>query len=163
MHDASLKSRLTRPQVISLAGELLSLAEELIRDGLHPSEILEGYKKASVMARLGFMYTVGVLTSALQALDVLQEIVLPGTEVLDMRDEKEVAKRLRARKITAFLPRPRSCHVAGNNLEQAVRTRGARDALGSKGAGFLQILSFALNVLRFAGVHRRVSKQRAKF
>ena len=26
-------------------------AEELIRDGLHPSEILEGYKKASAKAR----------------------------------------------------------------------------------------------------------------
>jgi T-complex protein 1 subunit theta len=39
------------PQVISLAGELLSFAEELIRDGLHPSEILEGYKKASVKVR----------------------------------------------------------------------------------------------------------------
>ena len=34
-------------QVISLAGELLNHAEELIRDGLHPSEILEGYKKAA--------------------------------------------------------------------------------------------------------------------
>jgi T-complex protein 1 subunit theta len=39
------------PQVISLAGELLSFAEELIRDGLHPSEILEGYKKASIKVR----------------------------------------------------------------------------------------------------------------
>lgn len=38
-------------QVISLAGELLNFAEELIRDGLHPSEILEGYKKASVKVR----------------------------------------------------------------------------------------------------------------
>lgn len=38
-------------QVISLAGELLSHAEELIRDGLHPSEILQGYKKAAVAAR----------------------------------------------------------------------------------------------------------------
>ncbi len=26
-------------------------AEELIRDGLHPSEILEGYKKAAAKAR----------------------------------------------------------------------------------------------------------------
>ena len=34
-------------QVISLAGELLSHAEELIRDGLHPSEILQGYKKGA--------------------------------------------------------------------------------------------------------------------
>jgi hypothetical protein len=44
-------SRSSCPQVISLAGELLNFAEELIRDGLHPSEILEGYKKASVKVR----------------------------------------------------------------------------------------------------------------
>ncbi|KEG13157.1 putative CCT-theta [Trypanosoma grayi] len=32
--------------VVSLAGELLSQAETLVRMGLHPSEIVEGYKKA---------------------------------------------------------------------------------------------------------------------
>ncbi|CBH15910.1 CCT-theta, putative [Trypanosoma brucei gambiense DAL972] len=32
--------------VVSLAGELLSQAESLVRMGLHPSEIVEGYKKA---------------------------------------------------------------------------------------------------------------------
>ena len=32
--------------VVSFAGELLGLAEELIRDGLHPSEIRDGYQKA---------------------------------------------------------------------------------------------------------------------
>ena len=47
----ALRLTLLRPQVISLAGELLNFAEELIRDGLHPSEILEGYKKASVKVR----------------------------------------------------------------------------------------------------------------
>mmetsp|Transcript_33051 Transcript_33051/g.39988 ORF Transcript_33051/g.39988 Transcript_33051/m.39988 type:complete len:539 (-) Transcript_33051:207-1823(-) len=33
--------------VVSLAGELLAQAEDLIRQGLHPSEIVEGYKKAA--------------------------------------------------------------------------------------------------------------------
>ena len=32
--------------MVSLAGELLGNAEELIREGLHPSEIVEGYQKA---------------------------------------------------------------------------------------------------------------------
>ncbi|PWV07321.1 putative T-complex protein 1, beta subunit [Trypanosoma cruzi] len=32
--------------VVALAGELLSQAESLVRMGLHPSEIVEGYKKA---------------------------------------------------------------------------------------------------------------------
>lgn len=30
-----------------MAGELLSQAEQLIRDGLHPSEIADGYRKAA--------------------------------------------------------------------------------------------------------------------
>ena len=34
-------------QVISLAGELLSLAEGLLQDGLHVSEVADGYKKAA--------------------------------------------------------------------------------------------------------------------
>ena len=29
--------------VVSFGGELLGLAEELVREGLHPSEIIEGY------------------------------------------------------------------------------------------------------------------------
>ena len=32
--------------VVTFGGELLGNAEELIRDGLHPSEIIEGYEKA---------------------------------------------------------------------------------------------------------------------
>ena len=39
------------PQVVCFAGELLSHAEELIRDGLHPSEIVEGYQKAAAKVR----------------------------------------------------------------------------------------------------------------
>ena len=38
--------------VISLAGDLLGHAEELVRDGLHPSEILQGYKKAAAKVRV---------------------------------------------------------------------------------------------------------------
>jgi T-complex protein 1 subunit theta len=33
--------------VITLAGELLSQAEELLNMGLHPSEIIAGYEKAA--------------------------------------------------------------------------------------------------------------------
>lgn len=36
--------------VVTLAGEFLSQAESLVRMGLHPSEIIEGYKKAGVKA-----------------------------------------------------------------------------------------------------------------
>ena len=37
-----------RLQVICFGGELLGHAENLIKDGLHPSEIVEGYQKAAV-------------------------------------------------------------------------------------------------------------------
>jgi hypothetical protein len=40
---------------------------------------------------------------------VLEEIVIPGTDVLDIKDEVEVAKRLRVRTRRAFLAQPVAC------------------------------------------------------
>ena len=37
-------------QVVSFAGDLLSSAEGLLRDGLHTSEVAEGYTKAATKA-----------------------------------------------------------------------------------------------------------------
>jgi len=37
--------------VISFAGELLGAAEALLRDGLHTSEVADGYGKAAAKAR----------------------------------------------------------------------------------------------------------------
>ena len=64
--------------VVSFGGELLGLAEELVREGLHPSEIIEGYEKA-----------------AAKALEWMQELVIPGSEVLDVRDVKATAGRIK--------------------------------------------------------------------
>ena len=38
-------------QVLSLAGELLGKAEELLREGLHVTEIIEGYARAVTKVR----------------------------------------------------------------------------------------------------------------
>lgn len=35
------------PQVLTLAGELLGNAEALLRDGLHTTEIADGYQRAA--------------------------------------------------------------------------------------------------------------------
>ncbi len=44
-------------QVVSFAGDLLSSAEGLLRDGLHTSEVAEGYTKAaSKVWRLDFLF-----------------------------------------------------------------------------------------------------------
>ena len=64
--------------VVSFAGELLGLAEELIRDGLHPSEIMDGYEKALE-----------------KCLVWLQELSIEGTESIDLRSKEEVAKRIK--------------------------------------------------------------------
>jgi len=64
--------------VVSFGGELLAMAEELIRDGLHPSEIIEGYEKALQ-----------------QVLAWCEEMVVTGSEVLDCRDKLAVAKRIK--------------------------------------------------------------------
>merc|ERR1719409_273547 len=65
--------------VVSFAGELLGLAEELIRDGLHPSEIRDGYQKA--------------LEKCLEWLK--EELAIEGSETINLRDKEEVAKRLK--------------------------------------------------------------------
>ena len=57
--------------VVTFGGELLGNAEELIRDGLHPSEIIEGYETA-----LG------------KTLEWLDDLVVPGSETLDIRDAR---------------------------------------------------------------------------
>lgn len=64
--------------VVTFAGELLGLAEELVRDGLHPSEIIEGYEKA--------------LT---KTLEWMEELVVEGSEVLDVRDVAATAGRIK--------------------------------------------------------------------
>ena len=38
-------------QVLSIAGELLSNAEGLLRDGLHTAEVADGYIQAAAKAR----------------------------------------------------------------------------------------------------------------
>ena len=64
--------------VVTFGGELLGNAEELIRDGLHPSEIIEGYEKALE-----------------QTLKWLEELVIQGSETLNIRDKAAVAERLK--------------------------------------------------------------------
>eukprot|EP00270_Netrium_digitus_P022127 TRINITY_DN979_c0_g1_i1.p1 TRINITY_DN979_c0_g1~~TRINITY_DN979_c0_g1_i1.p1 ORF type:complete len:545 (+),score=139.36 TRINITY_DN979_c0_g1_i1:110-1744(+) len=65
--------------VITLAGELLQNAEELISSGLHPSEIINGYTKATT-----------------KALEFLEALVQEGSEAMDVRNKDEVVKRMRA-------------------------------------------------------------------
>ncbi|KAE8734697.1 T-complex protein 1 subunit theta [Hibiscus syriacus] len=64
---------------ISFAGELLQNAEELIRMGLHPSEIISGYTKAIT-----------------KTIEVLGELVEEGSETMDVRDKEQVVTRMKA-------------------------------------------------------------------
>ncbi|KAI4364407.1 hypothetical protein MLD38_020503 [Melastoma candidum] len=64
---------------ISFAGELLQNAEELIRTGLHPSEIISGYTK-------------GISKS----IELLGELVEEGSENMDVRNKEQVISRMRA-------------------------------------------------------------------
>ncbi|XP_058727397.1 T-complex protein 1 subunit theta-like [Vicia villosa] len=65
--------------VISFAGQLLQGAEELIRMGLHPSEIISGYIKAIN-----------------KTVEILDELVEEGSESMDVRDKEQVISRMRA-------------------------------------------------------------------
>ncbi|KAG6537605.1 hypothetical protein ZIOFF_002700 [Zingiber officinale] len=64
---------------ISFAGELLQNAEELIRMGLHPSDIISGYTKAINKTVM-----------------VLDELIVKGSETMDARSKEEVIIRMRA-------------------------------------------------------------------
>ncbi|BDA41671.1 T-complex protein 1 subunit theta [Coccomyxa sp. Obi] len=65
--------------VVSFAGDLLSAAEGLLRDGLHTSEVAEGYGKA-----------------AAKALEVMETLIMPGSDKIDVQDKEEVTKRIKA-------------------------------------------------------------------
>ncbi|GKV20261.1 hypothetical protein SLEP1_g30416 [Rubroshorea leprosula] len=64
---------------ISFAGELLQNAEELIRTGLHPSEIISGYTKAIN-----------------KTVEILGELVEKGSESMDVRVKEQVITRMKA-------------------------------------------------------------------
>ncbi|XP_030926530.1 T-complex protein 1 subunit theta [Quercus lobata] len=64
---------------ISFAGELLQNAEELIRMGLHPSEIISGYTKAIN-----------------KTVEILDELVENGSDTMDVRNKDQVLSRIRA-------------------------------------------------------------------
>lgn len=64
---------------ISFAGEILQNAEELIRMGLHPSEIISGYTKAIN-----------------KTIEILDEVVEKGSETMDVRNKDEIVSRMKA-------------------------------------------------------------------
>ncbi|GFP91834.1 T-complex protein 1 subunit theta [Phtheirospermum japonicum] len=64
---------------VSFAGELLQNAEELIRMGLHPSEIIVGYNKAIN-----------------KTIKILEELVEQGSESMNVRDKDEVISRMKS-------------------------------------------------------------------
>ncbi|KAG0566798.1 hypothetical protein KC19_7G088700 [Ceratodon purpureus] len=66
--------------VVTFAGELLGGAEQLIRTGLHPSEIVSGYAKASV--------------KCLEILD--KELVVLGSDAMDVRDQEQAVHRMKS-------------------------------------------------------------------
>ncbi|KAM7493325.1 hypothetical protein LguiB_027934 [Lonicera macranthoides] len=64
---------------ISFAGELLQNAEELIRMGLHPSEIIIGYTKAIN-----------------KTIEILDELIEKDSEKMDVRNKDEVISRMKS-------------------------------------------------------------------
>jgi T-complex protein 1 subunit theta len=65
--------------VVSIAGQHLEGAKELIKMGLNPSQIINGYKKAT--NKLG---------------EILEALVQEGSETIDVRNEDQVILRIKA-------------------------------------------------------------------
>lgn len=96
---------------VSFAGEVLQNAEELIRMGLHPSEIIIGYNKAinevcvvyNIRPIISFLIVLIVLFELifllnllLQTVRILDELVEGGSENMDVRNKEEVVSRMKA-------------------------------------------------------------------
>lgn len=64
--------------VVSVGGELLSQATDLLQDGLHPSEVVQGYQKAA-----DIVY------------NTLKELCISGSQKLDLANEADVSKRVK--------------------------------------------------------------------
>ena len=64
--------------LVSVGGELLSQASDLLKDGLHPSEVVDGYQKASNLL-----------------LSELSNLCLPSSQQLDLTSEVDVSKRVK--------------------------------------------------------------------
>ncbi|KAL5709990.1 T-complex protein 1 subunit theta [Ranunculus cassubicifolius] len=96
---------------ISFAGELLQKAEELIRSGLHPSEIIK----------------------------ILEDLVEKGSEVMDVRNKEEVVSRMKAavcpKNATNFnVDNVRVAKLVGGGLRNSAIVRGMvlkHDVVGS--------------------------------
>lgn len=93
--------------VISFAGELLQNAEELIRMGLHPSEIISGYNKAIIKVSddqnySSFCFLLVLFKDLMNAIgyvkavEILEQLVETGSETMDVRNKEEVVSRMRA-------------------------------------------------------------------
>ena len=88
-------------QVLTLGGELLGNAEGLLSDGLHTSEISDGYQKAAIKVCLhgraalhaGHSLTNACMPQCIQALEILDELVIPGSKDLDVRNKAQVRAR----------------------------------------------------------------------
>ncbi len=90
-------------QVLTFGGELLGNAEDLIRSGLHPVEIADGYAKAGAKVQCAFdrasgfsvflRRCVGIFNCSAQALEFLDTLVVPGSEVLDVRSKDAVRNK----------------------------------------------------------------------
>lgn len=97
---------------ISFAGELLQNAEELIRMGLHPSEIISGYSKAinkvsPCLPTLCFInlscpldefpgMLVWLSFPSLQTVEILEELVEKDSEKMDVRSKELVISRMKS-------------------------------------------------------------------
>lgn len=64
--------------VVTFGGELLGMAEDLLRDGLHPTEIVDGYTKAAEAALL-----------------MLLDLVIKESDELDVRNLDAVSRRIK--------------------------------------------------------------------
>ncbi|PWA70669.1 Chaperone, tailless complex polypeptide 1 [Artemisia annua] len=82
--------------VVSFAGELLQGAEELIRMGLHPNEIIIGYTKAINKRIIWDRGSVLTTLFLLQVVEILEGLVEQGSETMDVRNRDEVTLRMKA-------------------------------------------------------------------
>lgn len=80
--------------VIVFAGELLEQAQELIRQGLHPSEIIQGKTSSPSIIFIVYDFLQGYQKGFEKALQVLETLVI--TSIPNLREKNAVCEALRS-------------------------------------------------------------------
>jgi len=105
--------------VVTFAGELLTQAEGLLRLGVHPSDIIDGYKKAAVKAQEALEAVAGKKLENPRDKEALVAALRPGITSKHAGDDGMLAGLVADAVLTAMPPAPKAASVVVDHIRVA--------------------------------------------